>query len=109
MNRPQSLFSPLKRWFLCFAIFMGLLMSSAAPVAHAESPEECQRHIEHAEHDLHEAIEHHGRHSRKADHERQELREARERCWRENHRWWDYHERRWHEERDWDEHDHDRD
>ena len=109
MSRPQSLFSPIKSWLLSFAIFMGLLMSATVPRARAESPEECQRHIEHAEHDLHEAIEHHGRHSRKADHERQELREARERCWRENHRWWDYHERRWHEEHDWDEHDHDKD
>ena len=44
-----------------------------------------------------------------ADHERRELHEARERCWREHHRWWDEHEHRWREQRDWDERDHDRD
>ena len=81
----------------------------AAPRAHAEDQDRCQRRIVHAEHELHEAIERHGRHSREADHERRELHEVRERCWRENHRWWDEHEHRWHQERDWDEHDHDRD
>jgi hypothetical protein len=35
------------------------------------------------------------------------LHNVRERCWREQHRWWEEHERRWHTERDWDEHDHD--
>ena len=59
----------------------------------AEDIDRCQRRVQHAEHELHEAIEHH----------------ARERCWRERHRWWDEHEHRWHTERDWDEHDHDRD
>ena len=90
-----------------------LVASAAVPRAfapsHEEADERCQRRIEHAEHDLHEAIEHHGRNSRQADHERHELREAREQCWREHHRWWDEHEHRWHDERDWDDHDHDRD
>ena len=88
------------------------LVAPAVPRAFARSQEEvderCQRRIGHAEHDLHEAIEHHGRYSRQADHERRELRDAREQCWREHHRWWNEHEHRWHDERDWDDHDHDR-
>ncbi len=82
---------------------------AATPLVRAESQEHCQRRIVHAEHDLHEAIERYGRHSARADHERRELHAARERCWRERHQWWDEHEHRWHTERDWDEHDHDRD
>jgi hypothetical protein len=82
---------------------------SMMPRLHAEDDDRCRRRIEHAEHELHEAIEKHGRHSRQADHERRELHEARERCWNEQHRWWDEHEHRWHQEHDWDERDHDRD
>jgi hypothetical protein len=37
------------------------------------------------------------------------LHEAREYCWAHAHRWWDEDGRRWHTDRDWDEHDHDRD
>jgi len=84
------------------------VLSFAAPRLHAENIDHCQRRVAHREHELHEAIEHHGRNSRQADHERRELHEARERCWREQHRWWDEHEHHWHTERDWDEHDHDR-
>lgn len=90
-------------------VALSLLLFATPPRAHAESRDRCQRRIRHAEHVLHEAIERHGRRSRQADHERGELHEARERCWREHHRWWDEHEHRWHEERDWDDRDHDRD
>ena len=81
----------------------------SAPRALAEDQDRCQRRIVHAEHELHEAIDHHGRHSKQAEHERRELHQARERCWNENHRWWDEHDHRWHQERDWDDRDHDRD
>jgi hypothetical protein len=110
MMRPQVTYlRSIKSWLLSLAVAAGLMLFGAVPRAHAESPEQCQRRIVHAEHELHEAIERHGRHSHQADHERRELREARDRCWRENHRWWDEHEHRWHQERDWDDHDHDRD
>ncbi len=91
------------------AVLTGALLFTAVPRVHAETYDRCQRRVARAEHDLHEAIEKHGRHSAKADHERRELHAARERCWRERHQWWDEHERRWRTERDWDEHDHDRD
>jgi hypothetical protein len=74
---------------------------------HAETVDQCQHRIQHAEHDLHEAIEHHGRHSKQANHERSELQAARDRCWHENHRWWDEHEQRWRTGHDWNDHDHD--
>ena len=88
-------------------VFAAVLLGSATPRVQAEGIDRCERRIAHADHKLHEAIERHGRHSAQADHERRELHEARERCWRERHRWWDEHEHRWHTERDWDDHDHD--
>ncbi len=91
------------------AALAGLLLFTAAPKAHAESPEECQHRIQHADHELHEAIERHGRDSREAADKRQRLHEARERCWQENHRWWDEDEHRWHDQQDYNDRDHDRD
>jgi hypothetical protein len=94
---------------LAGAILSAVLLFSAVPRAHADDVDRCQRRIAHAEHELHEAIARHGRNSHQAEHERRELHEARERCWSEQHRWWDEHEHRWRTEHDWDEHDHDRD
>ena len=108
MNSENKLSTVLKPLLPAAALALSLLFS-AAPRAHAEDYDRCQRRIIHAEHELHEAIEKHGRRSAKAEHERRELHEARERCWREHHRWWDEHEHRWRSDRDWDEHDHDRD
>jgi hypothetical protein len=83
----------------------GLLLS--APRAVAEDG--CFRRTVYAEHRLHEAIEHHGYYSWEAVRWRHKLHEARERCWRERQLWWSEHEHRWHHDRDWDDHDHDRD
>jgi hypothetical protein len=94
---------------LSTAVLAAVFCFTAMPRLNAESYDHCQRRIRHAEHDLHKAIDRHGRHSRQAEHERAELHEARERCWNENHRWWDDHEHRWHQEHDWDDRDHDRD
>jgi len=68
----------------------------------------CQRRLARADHRLHEAAEHHGWESRQAERARHELHEAREYCWAHAHRWWDEDNHRWHTERDWDDHDHDR-
>jgi hypothetical protein len=75
----------------------------------AAADDACYRRTAHAEHKLHEAIEHHGYYSWQASHWRHELHEARERCWRERQVWWNEHDHRWHHDRDWDDHDHDRD
>jgi hypothetical protein len=101
-----------KRFFrkaiLAGAALLGMLAFAGAPRASAEDYDRCQRRIAKADHRLHEAAEHHGWNSRQAEHARHELHEARERCWRERHRWWDEDGRRWHSDRDWDDHDHDR-
>jgi hypothetical protein len=99
----------IKKSLSSLVIVGGLLLGAALPQLQAEDRDRCQRRVIHAEHDLHRAIERYGRNSERANHERRELRAARDRCWRERHRWWDEHEHRWHTERDWDEHDHDRD
>jgi hypothetical protein len=84
-----------------FTVFPALL-----PRAHAESEEQCKDRIVHANHKLHDAIDHHGPNSSQADHARHDLQEARERCWKEHHKWWDEDQQRWHDQQDWDEHDH---
>lgn len=112
MDQLKVRFGAMRSWMLFLGVAAALVSPLAMPRAFAQSREDiderCQRRVEHAEHELHEAIERHGRDSKEADHERRELHEAREQCWRENRRWWDEHERRWHDERDWDDRDHDR-
>jgi hypothetical protein len=96
------------RPLLAAAALAGLLAFVSAPRAFASDDYRCQRRIAKEDYKLHQAIERHGWYSRQADHARHELREARERCWREHHRWWDEDGHRWHNDRDWDDHDHDR-
>jgi hypothetical protein len=108
MNK-ASRFSATVKSLLSGAVLTGALVFTAVPRLHAETYNHCQRRVAHADHELHEAIEKHGRHSAQADRKRTVLHEARERCWSENHRWWDEDEHRWHTERDWNEHDHERD
>ena len=98
----------LTRSALAAGAFVGLLTLAGAPRALAYDDNSCQRRIIKADHKLHEAIEHHGAYSKQAEHARRDLREARERCWNERHRWWDEDGHRWHGDRDWDDHDHDR-
>ena len=94
--------------FACAAsMFAGGVLLAGAPRAYAS--DDCQRRLVHADHELDEAIERHGYNSRQADHWRHELHEAREWCWNHSHRWWNEHEQRWHDQRDWDDHDHDHD
>ena len=89
------------------AALIGFLLFTGAPRVRADESE-CQHRTERADHRLHDAIEHHGRESRQAEHARAQLREAREQCWNRNKRWWDEDGHRWRSERDWDDHDHDR-
>ncbi len=97
-----------ERVAVSLALSGAFLLFAGAPRARADE-HECQERVAKADHKLHEAAEHHGWQSRQAEHARAELREARERCWNMNHRWWDEDEHRWHTDRDWDDHDHDRD
>ena len=93
-------------WVRTAAAVAALFALATAPRAHAD--DDCQRKVAHADHQLHEAIEHHGYESKQAEHWRHELHEARERCWSKRHRWWNEDDHRWHVERDWDDHDHER-
>jgi len=92
---------------------LGLLLLASlwtfvyVPFSHAD--DDCQKRIIHADHKLHEAIEQHGWQSSQAEHWRHELIEARSYCWEHSHRWWNEDEHRWHDQRDWDDHDHDHD
>ena len=97
----------VRKSLLSLVILTAVMLCAAVPRVQAEPLYRCQRRVAHAEHELHKAIQRYGSHSMLANHERRELHNARERCWRERHRWWDEHEHRWHKERDWDEHDHD--
>jgi hypothetical protein len=97
------------RTALAAAALAGALTFIGAPVARADDDGGCQRRIAKADHHLHQAAERHGWQSEQAEKARHELREAREYCWTHAHKWWDEDGRRWHTERDWDDHDHDRD
>jgi len=68
--------------------------------------DDCQKRVDKADHQLHEAIEHRGYQSDNAEHARHELQEAREQCWNGDHRWWDPDQKQWHNQRDWDDNDH---
>jgi hypothetical protein len=80
-----------------------MLAFGLVPSAHADDDRtECQHRIHRAEAKLNAAIRKHGRDSAKARARRAELRAQRERCYNRVRAWWDEHERKWHEDRDWD-------
>ena len=91
---------------VCGSLLAGCL--ALTPVPRAEAADGCQKRLIHADHELHRAIEKHGYESSQAEHWRHELREARTWCWEHGHRWWNEDEHRWHSDRDWDDHDHDK-
>ena len=100
------------RWLISrlavVAVTFSFVLGSGVPRLQADD-NDCQRRISKADHRLHEAVEHHGPQSKQAEHARHDLREAREHCWNNGNRWWNEDDRKWHTERDWDDHDHDRD
>lgn len=73
----------------------------AVPRAFANEHAKCQHAIERAESKLGEAIRKHGEHSHAAEDRRKDLNAERERCWNQYHGWWDGHEKRWHDQHDW--------
>jgi hypothetical protein len=95
----------LGKWALAALAVAAFTVMAGVPKLHAD--DDCQRRIAHADHRLHEAIEHYGYQSREAAEARHELHEEREHCWKANNRWWDEDRRRWHDQRDWDDRDHD--
>jgi len=79
-------------------------MFVTVPQAYADDHAKCQHQIERAESRLDQAIHRHGERSPQADARRRDLNAERERCWNKYHGWWDGHEKRWHDDRDWDRH-----
>ncbi|HEY2461122.1 MAG TPA: hypothetical protein VGI16_09945 [Candidatus Acidoferrum sp.] len=103
---PMSKKHGFGRKLIATGTLAAFLAFAAAPLVRA-SEAECRARMERADHRVHEAAEHHGWDSREAEHARGQLREAREYCWSHEHKWWDVDGRRWHSDRDWDDHDHD--
>jgi hypothetical protein len=95
------------------ALLVGVALAGSALLLgapHSRADEEdCQKRIVRIDHELHRDAEKHGWDSPQANEKRRALVAAREWCWEHGHRWWDEDAKRWHTERDWDEHDHDRD
>jgi hypothetical protein len=88
-----------------------LCFSVAAPRAHADDDRKarCQRTVEKAEARLDRAIQKHGERSHEAEERRRDLNAERDRCWSENHQWYNAREHRWETERNWDQDHHDHD
>jgi hypothetical protein len=104
----QANLSKLAKATVAVAALGGFLMLAGTPAARASEESECRERVVKADHRLHEAAAKHGWDSPEVAHRRIELKEAREHCWQHGHRWWDEDGQRWHTDRDWDEHDHDR-
>ena len=83
---------------------LGTAMFVTVPQSYADDHAKCQGQIEKAESKLDQAIRKHGEHSHQADQRRRDLNAERERCFSRYHGWWDGHEHRWHDDRDWDHH-----
>ncbi|HUI52799.1 MAG TPA: hypothetical protein VLX60_13510 [Terriglobales bacterium] len=95
----------LRTVFVCLAMSVAFLFAGVTAI-HAD--DDCQKRIIKADRKLHEEAAKHGWESSQAEHWRHELADARAYCWDHYHRWWDEDAHRWHDQRDWDEHDHDR-
>jgi hypothetical protein len=103
--------SPFRFLFLhkltaAFVLAAALFFSAATAL---RADDDCQRRIIRADHKIHQAAQRHGWDSPQVAKYRLELAAARTFCWDHSHRWWNEDDRRWHTERDWDDHDHDHD
>ncbi len=96
------------RRIVAITVFSAVLIFLGASALRADEAS-CQRRLIKADHQLHHAARDHGWQSKQAEHARHEIREAREYCYTHEHKWWDEDGHRWHSDRDWDDHDHDRD
>lgn len=79
-----------------------LFLFVAAPSGFADARANCQHAIERAEAKLDKAIRDRGDRSREADARRRDLNAQREKCWNENHQWWNGREHRWEAEHNWE-------
>ena len=70
--------------------------------AAAEEHPRCQQRVEKAQDHYRHEVREHGRRSHQAEEAREHLRNAWDRCWSEEHGWYDPQAHEWRTDRDWD-------
>jgi hypothetical protein len=85
-----------------FCALAAMLLLAAPRLSADDHNQRCRRDMEKAEARYDEAVSKHGEHSAQAEERRHQLHEIRERCWNENHEWWNGRDHQWHKDRDWD-------
>lgn len=108
-------FSKLRTLVTGLAISAALLFSTA-PKASADdnSRTRCRGRVEKAEEHYRHEVSEHGKHSGKAEEAKAKMNNEWEKCWADDHSWYDPHRHEWRTDRDWDrsydwDNDHDRD
>jgi len=86
-----------------------LLLFVAVPRSQADDRERCQRNTEQVEHRFWDASRTYGGNSDQAKYQWRQLKAARQYCWNKYHAWYGARDQRWHNERDWDRYDQERD
>lgn len=102
MNRSRGIVKYIGMAVAGVALNAAMMSGFAVPAYADDDRAECRHRIEKAEAKLDAAVRRHGGHSAQADSRRAELKAQRERCYNRVRSWWDGHERKWHEDRDWD-------
>jgi hypothetical protein len=103
-------YAGVERSAFALAVITFLLMFVGLPRLRADDERtKCQRRIEKAEARYEDAVRDHGRHSHEAEERREALHREHERGYERFHQWWDGREQRWHDDKDWDRDDRDRD
>jgi len=90
------------------------LLFSTAPKASAndDSRTRCRSRVEKAQEHYRHEVREHGKRSGKAQEARAKMNQEWEKCWADDHAWYDPHRHEWRSDRDWDHNydwDHDRD
>jgi hypothetical protein len=102
MNPGQGIVKYAKLAIAGIALNAVMMSGFAVPAYADDDRAECRHRIERAEAKFDAAVRRHGEHSPQADSRRAELRAQRERCYNRVRAWWNGHDRKWHEDRDWD-------
>ena len=90
------------------------MVFSTGPKASAndDSRTRCRSRVEKAEERYRHEVREHGKHSGKAEEAKAKMNQEWEKCWADDHAWYDPHRHEWRSDRDWDHNydwDHDRD
>ena len=94
---------------LVAAVTLSVLLLFVAVRSQADDRARCQQRTEQVEHRFWEACRRYGGNSDQAKYEWRQLKAAREYCWNKYHAWYGVRDQQWHNERDWDRYDQERD